>query len=1020
MAAVQQPQTFPLSYQEIEGLVKSMYEPGHGKKIAETEATLSVLQRSPQGWDIADALLNSHDENVRFFGALTFTVKLNTDSAGLSEDDSQQLLSKLIRHLLANPTLSLSTRKLCSTLAQYFCKPISSWTRCIRSLAVSFSRQEPVLDDSLSEASSMWDTLSLLTNEQLLCLLEYGMNLADEAKKLTQATDRTFHERMIANVESIEALLQVSFVRGFKFLSASVDDPRYDQLLQHGEKICVASLKCFIGWIFYAQSEFKEVPEKLQFLRSATELALNCLEYHVDDAMELVAEVLENYPKFFEAKQQRMLWSAITSAWGMDILKNLDAETVSLARIIVAYGQILLNSRVLYQEPDDIHHQQVLSILHELLKYPNPVGVEDDVAPVVLDFWNSYISTIAEEFFQYTEEDAKPAWMEKAKSNIFLSISEFLQKIIFPLPVVTKDWDSDSKKTFKVFRVDVRDIIQEAYEVLHDAMLDQFIDFTLRALEGGNWLELEAGLFCLNSISEALQENSDVRLRRLFDQPLFTIMTENANIPAATRRTAVEMIADFNSFFLRHPELLPQVLPFLLRALGQPSLAHSAAKSFASLCSECRNSLTGELTSFFQMYEQFLSYQTAEEFTKSRVLEGIAAIVQAQDSDDKRHSGIQQLFQYVSHDAMQAINVTKEGNDLEQGQALALTTLKCLACIGKALQASDEEVIDLESDHINPPQYWTHGPGKEIQNQIINIVNYLSQIFPANSEVIEAACNVLRAGFKETVPGPFVLPPSATIDFVSKTNMQTPRLPYVLDTACCFISSHKLDKTDEYEVQAQRLLHHILAIMQELQHPRNDPEVSVGCIEVIQKFINTNASILTSQTADVLKGMFDFSIECLKSPEVLPKRAAAQLWKDIFELSGNVKSGDRATGQDIVEHFGPAVTWALLWNVCGEVDGTSLEHINLPLRKMILSDKNARLNITNALAEQPLIMKVKEDPATEGILRKFVESLMRNARNSTAFKETVKEFWTRCKQIQIQFAAAHMMQRGGAGQMHGF
>ena len=87
---------------------------------------------------------------------------------------------------------------------------------------------------------------------------------------------------------------------------------------------------------------------------------MTCLEYHVDDAMELVAEVLENYPKFFEQTHQEMLWGAITSPWGVEILKNLDAETVSLARIIVAYGQILLDSKVLYKDPDNPHYQQVM------------------------------------------------------------------------------------------------------------------------------------------------------------------------------------------------------------------------------------------------------------------------------------------------------------------------------------------------------------------------------------------------------------------------------------------------------------------------------------------------------------------------------------------------------------------------------------------------------------------------------------------------------------------------------------
>ena len=601
---------------------------------------------------------------------------------------------------------------------------------------------------------------------------------------------------------------------------------------------------------------------------------------------------------------------------------------------------------------------------------------------MVLDFWSNYVNTISEEAFSFLEEDAKPDWLLKANAHVFQAISEFVHKITYPATAITKTWDDDSKKTFKVFRVDVGDIIQEAYELLRYPLLEQLTSLAIHALEASNWLELEAGLFCLISVSDLLAEQADPQMQQLFQRPLFTIMTSNADIPGFTRRAAVETVAAFNSFFLRHSEYLPQVLPFLLSALAQPSLAHGAAKSFASLCSECRKSLTDELASFFQMYQQFLGYQTAEEFTKSRVLEGIAAIVQAQDSDEKRLAGMQHLFQFVAHDAMQAINVTQKENDPEQGQVLALTTLKCLVFIGKAVQASDEEIIDLETESSTPSDYWIAGQGKEIQNQIINFVNYLTQVFPANDEIIEAACNVLKAGYKESVPGPFVLPPSATIDYILKTSIQTPRIPYILETACCWIAAHKRDKTGEYEVQAQRLLHYVLGILQALQHPRNDPEISVGCVELIQKFVNTSPQMFTREQPEVLKGMFDFSIECLKSPEVLPKRASAQLWKDIFELAGNTKNLHQSTGQDIVNHFGPAVTFALLFNVCGEVDYTSLEHIVVPLRKFITADRNARTYITNALAEQPLIARVKEDPNTEVIVRKFIEGMIRYVRSS--------------------------------------
>jgi hypothetical protein len=596
----------------------------------------------------------------------------------------------------------------------------------------------------------------------------------------------------------------------------------------------------------------------------------------------------------------------------------------------------------------------------------------------VLDFWSGFVSAITEETYLIAAGEATPIWMDNAKSNVLQAISELVQKIIYPPADVTETWDSDSRKTFRVFRIDVRDIILDAYESLRDVLTDQFVDFALHGLGRGSWLELETGLYGLIAIAEPLNvaRKSDGRLARLFEQPLFPTISETAGIPSITRRTTVELVAALNHFFLRNPQFLPQALPFLLTALAQPATAHGAAKSFASLCSECRKSLTGELASFFQMYEQFLTYPTAEEFTKSMVLKGIAAIVQAQDTEEERFEGTRQLFQYISRDALQAMNVTKEGGDAEQGQVLALTTLKCLSNIGKALQASDEDIIDLESD-VRPSTFWLQGPGREIQNQVINLITYMTRTFPGNDEIIEAACCVLRTGFKETVPGPFVLPPAAAVDFITKTTLQTPRLPFVLETACCWVSSHKHNKPEGFANQAQRLLRHDLSIMQALQHPRNDPEIAVGCIELIQNFINTDPRIMTQESAENLSGMFGFTIESIKSPEVLPKRAAAKLWKDIFELSGNTHSSQQATTSEIVAHFGPAVTFALISNVCGEVDFTSLEHVVVPLRAFIRADKNARSYITSSLTEQPLLQRFQQDRGVQDMVRKFIESMFR-------------------------------------------
>jgi hypothetical protein len=68
------------SLEEIEQLVKSLLRPGPSHNVQKLGVQFQELQRSPQGWQIADFLLGRSDAQVRFYGALTFQVKLNNDT----------------------------------------------------------------------------------------------------------------------------------------------------------------------------------------------------------------------------------------------------------------------------------------------------------------------------------------------------------------------------------------------------------------------------------------------------------------------------------------------------------------------------------------------------------------------------------------------------------------------------------------------------------------------------------------------------------------------------------------------------------------------------------------------------------------------------------------------------------------------------------------------------------------------------------------------------------------------------
>lgn len=62
--------------------MSQFYDPanaGNPPKITLIQEKLQTLQKSPQAWLIANSLLSDNGTDLRFFGALTFTIKINQD-----------------------------------------------------------------------------------------------------------------------------------------------------------------------------------------------------------------------------------------------------------------------------------------------------------------------------------------------------------------------------------------------------------------------------------------------------------------------------------------------------------------------------------------------------------------------------------------------------------------------------------------------------------------------------------------------------------------------------------------------------------------------------------------------------------------------------------------------------------------------------------------------------------------------------------------------------------------------------
>jgi len=197
-------------------LVKQLYQPGDPRSITQIQAHLQELQRGPEGWQMAGALLMSKDTNCRFFGALTFTVKLNNDNS--AELDSGQVrdmlegwlvsykkfvvvyvlyvgssLTSLQVKAVSGQDQPLVIRKLCSTLAQYYLKPnVTSPGQLLQLLA---RRMGDIQDDSAQTRPTSsgepltTNPMSRLNAHQVCALLWFCTAFAEQAS--TTLTDET-------------------------------------------------------------------------------------------------------------------------------------------------------------------------------------------------------------------------------------------------------------------------------------------------------------------------------------------------------------------------------------------------------------------------------------------------------------------------------------------------------------------------------------------------------------------------------------------------------------------------------------------------------------------------------------------------------------------------------------------------------------------------------------------------------------------------------------------------------------
>jgi hypothetical protein len=178
----------PQTLQEVESLVLTLYQPGiPPHQLVDTQRRLHQLQLSEDGWTIADGLLGSANSTVRFFGALTFVIKLNSVGSSLDEA-SQQNLEKSILHwtlVHTNTRDNKTITKLSTSLALFYLYNPERLATSVSKLVFSglgMDTSQITADNSVSSLGK--DLIDALSPDMYRTILVYINAVGEEASKM--------------------------------------------------------------------------------------------------------------------------------------------------------------------------------------------------------------------------------------------------------------------------------------------------------------------------------------------------------------------------------------------------------------------------------------------------------------------------------------------------------------------------------------------------------------------------------------------------------------------------------------------------------------------------------------------------------------------------------------------------------------------------------------------------------------------------------------------------------------------
>ena len=174
----------------MEQLIRDLNSPqnqGRSDVINAIQRQIQSLQKEPSAWQTGLDLLDTEDQLLQFYGALTIGLKVNADweadKIGQDRNQVSQLLQKLITRYVS---IAISTEseivvsKLSATLAAVFGKPDTAWAQPCRHVLACILAGQYVPQTQVPSMVELLEADSIISGYSLKAVLRIGLAISEE------------------------------------------------------------------------------------------------------------------------------------------------------------------------------------------------------------------------------------------------------------------------------------------------------------------------------------------------------------------------------------------------------------------------------------------------------------------------------------------------------------------------------------------------------------------------------------------------------------------------------------------------------------------------------------------------------------------------------------------------------------------------------------------------------------------------------------------------------------------------